>query len=74
MPNPRYKPVTVTWTDAGSYGGWKTQEDGLPGDLVITTRGYLIRKEPRRLIVAQSVSTSGHYADIIVIPRPWVIK
>ena len=60
--------VMVEWTDAFSEGGWRGNNDDLPVCDCVTI-GLLQFDRPDRIIIAQSKSDSGNYADRIAIPK-----
>jgi hypothetical protein len=58
----------VEWEDAFSDGGWRSFEDDLPAAQCVTV-GFLLFDTPDKVIIVQSKSSSGNYADRIAIPK-----
>ncbi len=62
------KIVMVEWEDARSDGGWQYKNDDLDISKCVTI-GLLQYDKPNRVIIAQSKSDSGNWADRIAIPK-----
>jgi len=68
----RFRAVEVTWIDASSSNSWRTiavhaEEDDVPPFLV-KSLGWVLRRNSRVLILAQSVSHNGQAMDVLTIP------
>jgi hypothetical protein len=65
----------VTWEDATSHPNWVNLEDApsLPMK-VITTAGWLVYQDKRRIIVAKNLTEDGEaVSDTLVIPAKSVL-
>ncbi len=67
------KPVVVVWEDAtGSDAAvvWHELSTARRAKLVeVVTSGFLIRETKKHLVIAGSVTSAGHVADVCVIPK-----
>ena len=66
----------VEWRDATCDSGWwnSLPDNRDPKGLTtrVTTMGYLMRKTPREITLAMSVSINGHAGELLTIPRAWI--
>jgi hypothetical protein len=62
------KLVIVEWTDSCSDGGWRIKNNDLKPSQCVTV-GFLQFDEKDSIIIAQSRSDSGNWADRIAIPK-----
>lgn len=73
-----YQAVQVTWNDAKSHGGgWQTIEDTIKnarGPFEVSSVGYLLKRNKKELILAQTLTKNGLAADTITIPSGFVHK
>lgn len=73
-----YQAVQVTWHDAKSHGGgWQTIADTIKnarGPFEVSSVGYLLKRNKKELILAQTLTKNGLAADTITIPRGFVHK
>lgn len=64
--------VEVEWVDAACVGGWDTLDSARERDLeTVTSIGYLVKKDKRRVVVAQGVSGDS-VLNYTVIPTSWI--
>ena len=63
----------VEWTDSCSDGGWRPKENDLSPAHCVTV-GFLQFNEEDSIIIAQSKSDSGNWADRVTIPRGCIIR
>ena len=62
--------VTVLWVDSFVTAGWA---DTMPAPAECETTGYLIHRDKKTMVVAQSIShSSGAACSLIAIPRSCV--
>ena len=79
MPTRSFPRVEVEWTDAASTPGWNVLRDVLDdrGTVEVHTIGYLIRRTPKLIQLAQSYHASGddvRLGEPFSIPRGCVRK
>ncbi len=65
--------VVVDWLDAAQHPGWHSGPEGLEGANV-RSAGYLVGEGKETITLAQSVAEDGSVADVLVIPRKWVVR
>lgn len=70
----KYKFVEVTWEDAVTYSGWKTEEalNEMVPDICVTT-GWLLRRTDKHLIMAHTRSEE-EFTGVVIIPAKWIVK
>jgi hypothetical protein len=73
------KRVTVEWTDStGPPGGRTTvwtdlaNYDSAPSKIV--TSGYIVKEKHGYIVVASSISSTGHVAGLMTIPKSAITK
>lgn len=73
-----YQAVQVTWNDAKSTGGgWRSVNDTIKeasGPFEVSSVGYLLKRDKKELILAQTLTKTGSAADCITIPSGFVHK
>ena len=68
-----YPIVLVNWIDAAIYTGWVLSHEN--ADLApVSTVGYLIYEDDRRIKIAQSNSCDIRYSSIQVIPQDNIVE
>jgi len=66
------KPVLVIWLDAHQIGYWQEGNEDIEAEPVeVKTLGWLLKRSPKAIYVAQSVADDNH-ANAIVIPKNMV--
>jgi hypothetical protein len=72
MRKKNYPAVEVIWEDSCSDSGWQTTDQIDRGPYYATTRGSLIHRDEKRVIVALTVTSEetkqDHCSDRITIP------
>ena len=67
--------VEVKWRDACSRGGWRdvshTHHDR---PLCVTSVGYLLHKDKRRVTLALSLAANDDVGDTLTVPRSWILR
>ena len=63
--------VRVLWEDAYSTNVWTVAEADVVPCMVLTV-GYLLKRDKRHVVVAQSVGDNDMVADLIIIPSGMV--
>jgi hypothetical protein len=68
--------LEVTWRDAAGEGGWRPAGELTAVDLdTVTSVGYLIHSNRRRLVLLQSRQASGEQgADTLAIPVSCIVR
>ena len=69
--------VEVAWHDATSNHGWYTLDEIRKDKTLITecrTVGYLVRRDRRHVVVAQTRIQTGKLSELWGIPTPWVAR
>ena len=73
-----YQAVQVTWHDAKSQGGgWREIKDLAQfarGPFECSSVGWLLKRNKKEIILAQTLSKSGLGTDTITIPRGFIWK
>ena len=68
------KPVLVIWFDAHQIGYWQEGNDDLVAEPVeVFTLGWLLKRSPKGIYLAQSVAEDNH-ANAIIIPKSMIKK
>lgn len=66
----------IDWDDARADGGWKNIEDAVKEikPLIIHSVGWKLAETKNHVLLAQSISSVGKFADTIQIPTAWIKK
>ena len=64
------RPVKVVWVDSLCAGGWVSDEAArLAQPSTITSVGFLLERDRKRVVIAQSVPDEvGEVGDVLAIP------
>jgi hypothetical protein len=69
------KKVEVEWTDTCNHSGWRSKKDVCAYRVVrCFTLGYLVCKDDKALVVAQSLNQLSEFTEVMVIPLGCVRK
>jgi len=76
MPAFRRRPVLVTWRDTTAFQrGWEPEASlAAVRPEVCRTVGFLVRRTPRHLVLAQSASEGGDAMGAVAIPRGFLVS
>lgn len=64
----------ITWLDHYSAAGWQDVIDKIPVDYVVNSVGFVINETPKYVVLAQSVSDSNSYAELMHILKINITK
>lgn len=70
----RARPVLVTWRDATQFAeGWvPVAETKKYEPSLVRTVGFIVRRDRRYLVLAQSVANDGDVIGVFMIPRGFI--
>jgi hypothetical protein len=69
------KLVAIEWIDSCHLPGWVGKEEAEEAGISeCTSVGLIIRKDKKEVVIAQSYSDTGNYAEITSIPVCSVVK
>ena len=74
MTKQKFKLYRVDWIDASSESGWKKLDNIDTSHIYIHTVGWLIKETKDYLFLAQNLSSSYSYNDIMMIPKGWKVR